>query len=74
MWRYKVFVLSREHVVNVSPNVSGVVALSLSQHPAKFGIHKPYESGDNDVCNASLNFNSSSNAEVSLPKFPNGPK
>ena len=42
----------------------------LSHHTAKFGIHMPYGTGNNDVCNISCNSNS--NAEVPMPWFTNG--
>ena len=32
------------------------------------GIHRPYGTGNNDVCNISSN----SNAEVPMPRFANG--
>ena len=42
----------------------------LSHHLNKFGVHKPYGTGNNGVCNISSNSNS--NAEVQLPSFTNG--
>ena len=51
-------------------------SLILSHHPAKFGIHRPYGTGNNDVCKISSNSNSvsnsNSNAAVSMPRFTNG--
>ena len=44
----------------------------LGGHPAKFGVHRPYGTGDNEVCNISSNSNSNSNAEVPMPRFTNG--
>ena len=42
--------------------------LILSHHPAKFGVHRAYGTGNGGVCNiiskSSSNFNSNSNAEV----------
>ena len=40
------------------------VTLGLGFSPVKFGIHRPYETGNNCVCNISSNSNSNSNAEV----------
>ena len=39
-----------------------VVSLILNHHPARFVLHKPYETGNNVVC--SISSNSNSNAEV----------
>ena len=47
--------------------------LILSYHPAKFGVHRPYGTGHNVVCNIDSNSNSNSNAEVPMPRFTNGP-
>ena len=44
----------------------------LSHHTAKFGIHGPYGSGDNGVCNISCNSNSNSNVDVPMPRFTSG--
>ena len=44
--------------------------LILSDHPAKFGVHRPYGTGINDVCN--IDSNSNSNAEVPVLRFTNG--
>ena len=44
----------------------------LSDQPAKFGVHRPYGTGNNGVCNVSSNSNSNSNAEVPVPRFTNG--
>ena len=41
-----------------------VVSLILSHHPAKFGVHRPYGTGNNGLCYISSNSNSNSNAEV----------
>ena len=38
--------------------------LTLSDHPAKFGVHRPYGTGNNDVCNISSNSNS-----IPMPRF-----
>ena len=48
--------------------------LILTHHPAKFEVHRPYGSGDNDVCNISSNSSSNSypNAKVPMPMFTNG--
>ena len=40
----------------------------LSHHSAKFGVHRPYGTRNNDVSNISSN----SNAEVPMPRFTNG--
>ena len=45
-------------------------SLILSHHPAKFGVHRPYGTGNNGVCNISSNSNSS--AEALMPRFTNG--
>ena len=41
----------------------------LSHHPAKFGVHRSYGTGNNSVCN--INSNSNSNAEAPMPRFTN---
>ena len=46
--------------------------LILSHHTAKFGIHGPYGSRDNGICNISCNSNSNSNADVPMPRFTSG--
>ena len=50
--------------------------LSLSYHSAKFGVHRPYGTGNNGVSSISSNFNSisssNSSAEVPMPRFTNG--
>ena len=46
--------------------------LILSHHPAKFGVHRPYGTGNNGVCNISSNSSSNSNAEVRMSRFTNG--
>ena len=38
----------------------------LKSHSARFGLHRPYGSGDSSYSN------SDSNAEVPMPKFANG--
>ena len=47
----------------------------LSDHPAKFGVRRPYGAGNNGVCNVSSSSssisNSNSNAEVPMPRFTN---
>ena len=52
--------------------------LFLSDHPANFGVHKPYGTGNNGVCNISSGSNSisnsNSNAEVPMPRFTTGRK
>ena len=45
------------------------LALILSHHSAKFGVHRPYETGNNGVCNIISNSNSNSNAEIPMPRF-----
>ena len=37
-----------------------------------FGAHKPFGSENNGVCSIISNSNSSSNAEVPMPRFTNG--
>ena len=111
-WRYNIFELSRDQVVDVSRElVSGVSSskvtkilslgylglvkvdisdflfitwpqyrgtmclcgwgpLTLSHHLAKFEVHKPYGTWNNDVSNISSSSNS--NAEVPMPWFANG--
>ena len=46
--------------------------LILSDHPATFWVHRPYGTGNKDICNISSNSNSKSNAEVPMPRFTNG--
>ena len=50
--------------------------LILSDHPAKFRVHRLYGTGNNGVCNISSNSssisNSNPNAEVPMPRFTNG--
>ena len=64
IWNYNVFYLSRDHDIEVI----------LSHHPAKFGVHRPYGTGNNGVCNNNSDSNSisNSNAEVPMPRFANG--
>ena len=51
--------------------------LNLSDHPAKFRVHRPYGTENNGVCNISSSSNSisnsNSNVEVLMPRFTNGP-
>ena len=51
----------------------GWVPLILSPHPARFGVHRPYITGNNSVCSVSSNSNSNSDssAEVPMPRFTN---
>ena len=50
--------------------------LILSDHPAKFRVHRPYGTGNNGICNISSNSNSisnsNSNVKVPMPRFTNG--
>ena len=50
--------------------------LILSHHPAKIGVHRPYGTVNNGICNISSNSsstsNSNSNAQVPMPRFTNG--
>ena len=46
--------------------------LILSHHPARFGVHRSYVTGNNGVCSIGSNSNSNSNAEVPMPRFTNG--
>ena len=46
--------------------------LILNHHPARFGVHRPYGTGNNGVCSISSDSNSDSNAEVPMPRFTNG--
>ena len=52
--------------------ICGRGPLILSDNPAKFGVHRPYGTGNNGVCNISSNSNSisnsNSNAEVPIPE------
>ena len=47
--------------------------LILSDHAAKFGVHRPYRTVKNGVCNISFNSisNSNSKIEVPMPRFTN---
>ena len=50
----------------------GCGSLILNYHPAMFGDHLPWASGNNGVCRISSNFSSNSNAEVPMLRFTNG--
>ena len=66
------------HVTTISKGhvTFRVGPLILSDHPAKFGDHRPYGTRNDGVCNISSNsnsiFNSNSNADVPMPRFSNG--
>ena len=66
-WNYNVFYLSRDRDIEVSRDFP----LNLSYHSAKFGVHRPYGTGNNGVCNIGSNSisSSSSNAEVYKWRF-----
>ena len=66
-WRIFIY-----HVTMMSKNhVTLRVGSSYPKSPPKFGVHKPYGTGYNDVCNISFNSNSNSNAEVPMLTFTN---
>ena len=69
------FYLPRDHNIEVSRDfVGGWGPLILSDRPAKFGVHRPYGTGNTGVCNINSNSNSisNSNAEVPMPSFTYG--
>ena len=45
--------------------ICGWVLLILSHYPAKFRVHRPYETGNSGVCNITFNSNSNSNSNSS---------
>ena len=74
--RYNVFLLVTRPRYRSVTWLCGWGPLILSDHPAKFGVHRPYGTENNGVCNISSNSNSisssNSNAEVPMPRFTNG--